>query len=53
MTVLSANEMLFYGGIAVMALAAVGAVIAAAGFSISGRRLRKKLEEEFGKRQDV
>lgn len=50
---LSVNEMLFYSGVALMALAAAAAVIALAVFSISGRRLQKRLEEEFGKQKDA
>ena len=50
---LSMNELLFYGGAAVMALSAVGGIIAAAALFLSGRRLRGKLEEEFGPRQDT
>lgn len=52
MAALSANELLFYGGIAVMVLSAVGGAGAIAVFAVSGRRLRKRLEEEFGRRQD-
>jgi len=53
MTVLSVNEFLFYGGIAGMVLAAVAAVVAAVIFVVSGHRLRKILEDEFGKRQNT
>ena len=47
---LSVNELLFYGGIAVMALSAAGGAGAIALFAVSGRRLRKRLEEEYGRR---
>ena len=50
---LSVNELLFYGGIAVIALSAAGGAGAIALFAVSGRRLRKRLEEEYGRRQDV
>ena len=50
---LSGNELLFYGGIVVLALAAAGGAGAIALFAVSGRRLRKRLEEEYGRRQDV
>lgn len=46
---LSVSERLLYGGITAMAAVAV---IVAAGiviFTITGRKLRKKLEEEYGK----
>lgn len=48
---LSNSEWLFYGGIALMAAAAVLCVFAVVIFMISGRRLRKKLEQEFGTRR--
>jgi len=41
--------MLLYGGIAVMAFVVVMAVICCIVFSISGKRLKKKLEKEYGK----
>lgn len=44
----SGSELLFYGGIAVMAAAAVAAVVAAVILRASGKRLRARLEEEFG-----
>lgn len=53
MSGLSVNEMLFYGGVALMALAAAASVIALVVFSVSSRRLQKKLEEEYGKRKDA
>lgn len=46
-------EVLFYSGVALMGLAVVAAVIALAAFFASGRRLQKKLEEEYGKRKDA
>ena len=41
-------HVLFYGGIALMVTAALGAVASAAVLRISGKRLRKRLEEESG-----
>lgn len=48
---LTEGTLLLYGGIAGMALAAVGAIAAAAILRISGRRLRIQLEKEFGKKK--
>ena len=44
-------HVLFYGGIALMVTAALGAVASAAVLRISGKRLRKRLEEEFGRKR--
>lgn len=46
---LSGSEWLFYGGILVMGAAAVLAFISVIGFKISGRALKRQLEEEYGK----
>ncbi len=46
---LSGSELLFYGGIAVMAAAAVAAVLCIVIFSVSGRSIRRRLEQEYGK----
>lgn len=46
---LSVSEMIFYGGIMVMASACVLAVICAAIFIITGKRLKERLEQEYGK----
>lgn len=46
---LSGSELLLYGGLAGMGIAAVLALAAAAVFAVTGRRLAKKLEEEYGK----
>ena len=51
MSGLSASQLLFYGGIGVMALAVLAAVLAGAAFTLSGRRLRRKLEAEYGERR--
>ena len=46
---LSGSEFLFYGGITVMTAAAVIAVICAVIFQASWRKLREKLDQEYGK----
>lgn len=46
----SESEWWFYGGIALMAAAVLLALICAAAFRISGKRLQDKLEKEYGKR---
>lgn len=48
---LSGSEWLFWGGIAAMAAAALLAVLCVAIFYVTGRRLKKKLEEEYGEPQ--
>ena len=45
------SELLFYGGISLMAAAALVGAIAAIVLRSSGKRLRARLEEEFGKRR--
>ena len=47
------SEILFYSGIALIAAAAAGAVIAGIVFSLTGRKLKRKLEEEYGKPQKL
>lgn len=49
MSGLSSSQLLFYGGIAVMTLAALGGLAAALSLAVSGCRLRQKLEDEYGK----
>jgi hypothetical protein len=44
----SGSELLFYGGIAIMILAAVLAVLCIVIFAFTGKNLRKKLNEEYG-----
>ena len=51
MSGLSGSELLFYGGILVMAMAALGGIVSAAIFAVTGRRLKRKLEAEFGKKR--
>ncbi len=42
------NEILVCVGIVLMACSALAAVISAVVFSAAGKRLRKKLDEEYG-----
>lgn len=49
MSDLSGSQLLFYGGIAVMILAAMLAGVCAVFFAIQGKRLGKRLEQEYGK----
>ena len=46
---LSVSNFLFYGGIVIMAAAAM--VICAVVFIFTGRKLKRKLEKEYGKPQ--
>ncbi len=48
---LSESEMFFYGGIALMAAAGILAALCIVIFTCTGRRLKKKLEQEYGKAQ--
>ena len=45
------NEMLFYGGLIGVGLSLAAGLAAAVVFSLSGRRLRKQLDMEYGKRR--
>lgn len=45
---LSGSELLFYGGLAIMVIAVLLAMVCAVLFRLSGRRLKKKLEQEYG-----
>lgn len=49
---LSVSELLFYLGIAVMAFTAFATIICIIGFKISGGKIKKKLESEYGKPQE-
>jgi hypothetical protein len=42
-------ELLFYGGIALMAVSAAAAVIAVVVFRVTKKRLNARLEAEYGK----
>lgn len=46
---LSSSEMLLYGGVAIMLAAVVSAAITTAIFKLTGKRLKEKLEKEYGK----
>ena len=48
---LSISQLLFYGGIAVTAGAAIAMAVCAAVFTVTGRKLKAALEEEYGKPQ--
>ena len=48
MSQLTATELFFYGGIAIMALAVLLALVSIGLFWSGGKRLRAKLEKEYG-----
>ena len=48
---LSESEMFFYGGIALMAAAGILTALCMVIFTCTGRRVKKKLEQEYGKPQ--
>ena len=41
-------ELLFFIGVSIMAVAVVGAIISSVILHISGKRLKKRLEAEYG-----
>ena len=43
------SELLFYGGILIMSIAVIVMTISLIMFHITGRRIKKRLEEEYGK----
>ena len=45
------SELLFYGGILLMAASAAAGIAAAVILRLSGKRLKRQLEEEFGKKR--
>lgn len=47
---LSSSEFLLYGGIAMMAAAVILGVASAVVLHITGKRLRDRLENEYGKK---
>lgn len=49
MLYLSESEWFLWGGIGVMCLAAVLAVLCLVIFHITGRKIKRKLEQEYGK----
>lgn len=48
MSGLTSSEIILYAGIAIMIMAAVLAIISIVVLKISGTRLRKKLQREYG-----
>lgn len=46
---LSSSEIIFYGGIIIMIAACVLAVICAVVFTFTGKQIKKRLEQEYGK----
>ena len=51
MNTLGVSELLFYGGIGIMILAAAGGITAAVLLMVSGKNLKKQLDQEFGKKR--
>ncbi len=49
MTGWTTNELLFYGGIALMCVSVLAAIIAIMAFRLSGKRIKARLEAEYGK----
>jgi len=49
MPVWTTNELLFYGGIALMCASVLAAVISITIFRMSGKRIKTRLEAEYGK----
>lgn len=45
------SELLFYGGLAVMGASALTALVMLIGFKVSGKRLRKRLDAEYGRKR--
>ena len=45
---LSVSELLFYGGLVIMAAAVLAMVICTVIFTFTGRKLKRKLEQEYG-----
>ena len=46
---LSGSEMLLYGGIALMAVAVVAAIVCVVVFRCTGRKLKSTLQQKYGK----
>lgn len=44
-----ANQLMYYGGLGLLALGVVGGGALLVCFRLAGRRLRQKLEAEYGK----
>lgn len=45
------SEMFLYGGIGIMGAVGILAVVSIVAFTLTGRRLKRKLEQEYGKPQ--
>nr|WP_302664921.1 hypothetical protein [uncultured Agathobaculum sp.] len=45
------SEGLFYIGLILMGIAVVGAIVSIVIFTVSGKRLKAKLEEEYGRKK--
>jgi hypothetical protein len=45
------GEMLFYGGLAALALTLIAAAVVAVVLGVSGARIRARLDEEYGKKR--
>lgn len=43
------SELFLYGGITIMVVSALAALVMGVMFAMKGKTLRKKLEEEYGK----
>ncbi len=48
---LSQSEMLLYGGIILMAVSALSSGICIAIFRMTGKKIEKKLEQDYGRRR--
>lgn len=48
---LSGSEWLFYGGLAIMAAAVLLTILCIIVFAVTGRKLKMKLEKEYGKKR--
>lgn len=46
---MSSSDLLLWGGIILMAAAAILALVCFMVFGVTGKRLKKKLEQEYGK----
>ena len=51
MVQMTSSELLFYGGIALMALSMAAAAVTAVVLRMSGKRLRARLEQDYGKKR--
>lgn len=48
---LVSGKLLFYSGVAIMATAVIGALVAIVILTLSRKRLQARLDEEFGKKR--